>query len=743
MVITLVACADLDAYRRAAETGAVPVLGSAPNLQGFPPDTRLGAAQSPITTAAHHSFDPDRACLAVDEPACSAVGTFLARATGRRLVQTADRDWEAALDSLLLGGPLTSLTLVIPSWTSSCAVTPAWLRRVLVALRHRHAKLERVSWGILTAADPETLSLLAAKAVLQPEIARAWSRHPAVVFTTGVANGINSCVPGIDAGAEAPIQLVERTQFQSGAARSLPEQSWSLMLFSDHGRAYCGAQGYLCGARSLDTDPRAATECVNGMGCVSPADDAYVAGMAAYERVDPRRYNTPILISDCCGSGNWSDPAWDDGHPSLGFHALAGAASAVVTSDQVTFSPAGAYLDVFSAFSAARNAGEAVARLNAYRPGAAARFPYFLLGDPECVTGASRWPRWAVEVEPDTLITLAVTNTFIRTKLPPCNAKQITFVRSETPGIEVVSPWLCRDWDGDELWFFVRGPMPPEGRANILIERTPWKGVDPALVDAAIDMPARIRHWHAADPGMARRNPEIVKEVQLLRSVAEGLLRVHRTTLSMADRAQVGAPRDPGSSVDLIESAWTQAHAEVIERVRTRISPNGTWPPRIWITESLAGEAVEAACPHCGESPTLRRTYQTVLGRPRASWECVSCVLINDRASDDRIEIALEAPAQIRVGEIIEATLRLRSPADHERRLGAAAIYPDTRAHGVQSRSGVFDVDLKPGSGLALRAELALPEAPPVYHRIYLRGLVLLNGIWLLAARPFTVLPAR
>ena len=57
---------------------------------------------------------------------------------------------------------------------------------------------------------------------------------------------------------------------------------------------------------------------------------APLAGYAGRSRrkIDPRRYDSPILVLDTCGAANWGSAVWQTGIPSLGFFALAGAASA-------------------------------------------------------------------------------------------------------------------------------------------------------------------------------------------------------------------------------------------------------------------------------------------------------------------------------------------------------------------------------------------------------------------------------
>lgn len=744
---TLVLCPDLESYAVVARAGGLPILGQPALLRGLPAHTQLCTHSDWRPTACTQpQSDPTRVCFALaDEAACVAIASLLAAATGRSLVTAASDRWEAELDALLASTPLRSLTLIVPSW-SDAAATPIWLKRTLTAIRSRFAKLERVAWGILTATDATTLSVLAAKSVLAPAIATSYRPHPSLIFTTGVAQGINLCVPRLNPARPAAIELVERTQFQSGEAKQVPDRSWSLMFFSDHGRGYCGAQGFLCGARPLTADPEAPTSCVAGMECVSPRDDAYMEGMAGYAQIDPRRYDTPILISDCCGSGNWSDPAWDAGHPSLAFHALAGAPSVVVTSDQVTFGLAGGYIEVFWALAASATVGEAVARLNHCRRNAAARFPFFVLGDPECPAGTERWPDWVTTVErdPDTQsIEVGVTERFVCVELPRTETPHTSFVQCESPGAKVVHAWSCRDWEREQLWLFLRRSASAPAKLRVKIERVPSLATDPALLRAAIELPMRTRHWHAADPATARRSPEIAKEIELLERAAELVIRTHRATVQLAERATIGRASDVEMSLRVTESHWTQAHAEVVDRVRKRVSPSGTWPPRIWINASPRAEPSAVACPYCGESPTLERVYETVLGRPRRAWECVSCVLIHDQLCDDPLTLTLDASAELRLGETAAATLTIDNSAGSERRLGAVAIYPDTRAHGicVGPIDRAIEIEVGPGKITTVSVELSLPERPRVYHRFYLRALVLLDGVWSIVARPITVRP--
>jgi hypothetical protein len=407
---------------------------------------------------------------------------------------------------------------------------------------------------------------------------------------------------------------------------------------------------------------------------------------------------------------------------------------------------------VFWALAAGATVGDAVARLNHCRRNAAARFPFFVLGDPECPAGRERWPEWMSIVRrepesPDSPDSVAIEvgadlcDRFLCVEFPRAAIAQTTFVRAESPGAKVVHAWTCLDWEREQLWLFLRRKTPASASVRVIVERVPAIAVDRALLRAALELPMSSKHWRAAEPGAS---PDVAEEIKLLERAAALVIRTHRSISQLPDRATIGRADDLALTLSMAESTWTQAHAEVVDRVRQRIAPSGTWPPRIWSTAAPRAESIDVACPYCGQAPTLWRNYETVLWRPRRTWECVSCVLIDDQVADDPITLTLDASTELRLGEQRIATLTIENSAGSERRLGAVAIYPDTRAHGI--RVGPLDraveVEVPAGGRATVTVELSLPERPRVYHRFYLRALVLLDGVWSIVARPITVRPS-
>ncbi|MFV8751439.1 hypothetical protein ACNOYE_12915 [Nannocystaceae bacterium ST9] len=732
----LEACRDLADYQAAVRAWApgssIPLLGT--STLGLPDRMGSRAAISPTP-------DPTRVVLALDEPHCLASAGLLARASGRSLEVVDEQGWLAKLDALLEPGTLASLTLVAPAWNARGEPEPAWLARILAGMRERHARVRALAWGMLVATDPATLARLVGKALLQPEIIARYAGERGVVFTTGAAASDWIHLPVYDphARGEGPLTVVDDRHVVDKTSETIVARAWSMMFFKGHGRAYCALQGHLCGARPPSAAPESAlATCVLGMDCASPRDGAYRPGFPAFPRIDPRRYDTPVMVMDCCGTGNWSFPSWAEGIPSVSLLALAGAASGIITGDQVTMTRSGGYLDVLWALGSSATLGEALARLDDTRPEATARLPYFLLGDPELPAGRERWPGWFTEAPLDASrspwrASLPIDPApFVGVRLPESDLERAwtSFVRTDDRGVELRAPRLFQSTRGAALWTSLAGVDPSRATVELQIEHRRSLALPAGLVHAAARLDERLAAW---GEGLRAHAGGLRKAADRIGQLA-GKLR------GLEQRAIVGRAQDFEVAIELAERGWRDANLGVLRAAIESFAAGGLWPYRMWSVGNFVGESRAERCPYCGLAPTLLRRYFQPPEAAREQWECVQCALIQDRPAEPGPRLHFHMPDRIALGETVRAEFELDNPRGGQARVGAGMILVDGLAHGVITRPlGELDFTLAPGESFVGRFELALPEPPTIAHLYWARALILLDGEWLLASRPLRV----
>jgi hypothetical protein len=739
----LVACPDVAAYDAvvagfSAEGGAVPVFASAAELpQGFPPGTEIisfaqwqHAQPKRKSRAATTPADPSRLCISVDHPACAAVSRLL-RATGRRAaVYGNPASWEKAVRRAVAGAPLRSLTFIVPTWGDTEGhADAAWIARIIVLMRSLPRGAE-VPWGIITGADPAALSLVAAKGVLQGPIAEAYRTSLALLFSTEEAASLHTPIAKFtDISWNKPLVLMDHPQVANRTALAAVDHPLSVLLFNCHGRSYCAADGYLCAARRLEHSPaEPPASCVMGLECYGDLP-----------QIDPRRFDTPVMVLDSCGTGNWASVVWQTGVPSVAFFALAGAPSAVLTGDGIAMVRPEYYSDVLWALISARTMGEATMRLNAVRREVGVHLPYYLLGDPEIAAGAERWPEWSRDID------LRATSTdswevetgesaapFLRIRLPRTPGAgpddSIVFLRPAEPdGPEVQSYSLFSACDEQELW--IGQPDPPPPSRKLLLDRRPSPALPRGLAAQAHRLPREVLTW---------KEPHNQTVPGLLQA-AERVTKIAFWVERHAGAVSPGSPDDADLLLAVAVDGWLQAHENSLKSILT-LSPGGLWPYRLWSSHNYEGEPIPNPCPHCGLTPTIRRRYLSHPGSSRQQWECLRCEIIHDLPGEGPVPgIDFHPPERLAVGSA-GASIELHNEKGDTDLLGAGAILVEGRSNGVASSPHLFRVHVPAGTSRSYSTTLTLAEPPKVEQLYRIRSILLLNGHWMLASR---LIPVR
>jgi hypothetical protein len=304
--------------------------------------------------------DARHLCLAVDIPGVVETAGAFAAARARRLVIAGTVDWEAAVRDAITAD-LRSLTFVVPAWRGD-RLDATLLERTLRAVRRAVERSSGVAapWGILTGADPRSLSLAASEAM-------AAANAPPPQGPTAIVMSDASWLP-----AAGELRLPDGVSIGTPATLGgkLLETRWASLCFVGHGRSYCACDGWLCAARSHVGSPHVRLDgCINGYDCVDPD----------FERVDPRRYDADLMVLDTCGALNLSAATWDGGYAPVALLAAQSRALAVIASDGLT--QGGSPSDLVAALAEPTMGGVAL-RLNALRRGHNLPCAYALLGDP-------------------------------------------------------------------------------------------------------------------------------------------------------------------------------------------------------------------------------------------------------------------------------------------------------------------------------------------------------------------------
>lgn len=738
---TLVACQDTAAYEaavrilgaRVAKERVVPYLaGPTFRRLGFPAnaafqsgDELLGSSGS--VTPYGDAVDDNRVCIALETPLVAAAARLLADALRKRLVLvSADAAaWENAVRAILAAAPLSSLTFVLPAWEDRTRrASSVWIERLLALIRELHAVTARLSWGVVSAADPTLLTAMVAKTILQSEIVGRYRDASTGIFVDVDNAGVDAAFPRMNAtSGDARLERIDRSHFENGSARLAIQRPWNLMIFKGHGRTYCASEGYLCGARDLAEDPCAPLRsCVLGMQCGNPR----------YAQVDPRSFDAPVVVMDCCGAGGWASEIWEAGIPSVSFIATGGAAGAVITSDSVTMNRNGDTTDVLWALTGGATMGEATERLNSLRYGAAALLPYYLLGDPDIVAGRDRWPDWFVEAERQdaqadgSVVVRAPASAapIVSVRLPyHLNTRAETvYVESRSRPSAVLGQMIfVRDGLAD-VWV---GIANGSGEVPLRIGRARTPRIESDVLQVAIAARSRTMNWGPALAAASKRFGEAAERVVKLNQVLE-----------RNEGIAAGNEEDYGAIPVTALALWLGAHSECVEDVLA-LAHGGLWPYRLWNVGGFRARHDSAPCPACGTRPTLRRSYEAYPALHREQWECLRCDLLSDWPSVASVAptVRMSVAPSLSAGEATVVELELDNATGKERWLGAGAIVVDGTRHGIISEPRTFPVEVAAGGSFRASTTLAARDHGAIAHIYRARTLLLLNGLWFLASR--------
>lgn len=721
MKTELVFSPDGQAYARAVRESVqaassdrrlIPVIApDASALLGFPED---------VARAEHVELEPGlRFCVATNDPVARAAASLLAALGGRRLVIVEDdARWEEELAKIYAIDAVKSVAFVVPGWAGDRA-SSEWLKRTILFLRANKALAGDKPFGIITAPTPAALTQLVAKSLLEHAIARRYAAHPGYLMTTESWPKNGAPIPHYDANdPHGPLLMFDKSSFDNRDILRLTELPASLLVVSSHGRSYCAANGYLCGARALGASARSEIEsCVLGMSCADPS----------YGRIDPRRYDAPILVLDCCGAGNWAAPVWDVGHPSVGYFALAGPASAAIVSDGMTMSPEDNTLDIFWALWTSQTLGEAAARLNSVRPFASIDYPYFLLGDPEISAGQKRWKNWVSDRSLDAAgnVELAAGGALYQRVAVPApidDAQSVFVVHNGAPDALAIGTQY-RHAREHEMW--LRAPSTPL-MVNISATKSPR--LPRALLDAARSAQSIVSSW---SPAFEELKAHVVAVSGAVAGLGKQLERLE-------DKASLIYAPTVGAAVGQTMRAWSDVQLACCEHART-LAPSGLWQRAVWRSEGYQARMVDAACPLCGLAPLTERVYDSPPAPARIWSECRRCDILADRPLVAGYpSITIDAPKKIEFGKSASLTLSIQAEPS-ALWVGAGMVAIAGRDHGVVVQPASFRVWCDGATPVEQKIALELPEPPPIPHLYRLLVMTLLNNNWFWASRLVTV----
>ncbi|NWJ44377.1 MAG: hypothetical protein HXX08_00715 [Chloroflexi bacterium] len=746
----LILCPDIAAYElvisslanKAAALQFVPVLANdAKRLKGFPqnqPTLHFSEWTAPnYYEEALFGSNENRVCAVLgEEPSCMLAARYLCLATGKTLVNCRNgTDWTATLRRLVLDKNLTSLTLIFPSWRDA-KLEPGQLVEVLNFMRQPDLLpfTSSLSYGIITGTQPEVIAMQVAKAVLQPSIIKAYQASTTRVITTYYQENLNTPIPRFEEeSGQTPLQLFDYQSYQEGKTWQNLKQPFEAILFKGHGRNYCALDGLLCGARHLAENPFSSVKsCVIGMQCADPS----------FPQLDPRQFNTPVMVMDSCGTGNWAAYAWETGIPSLAFYAIAGAPSAVITEDAVTINSAIDYLDSLWALQTADTLGNATVRFNHIRRSENAIPPYFLMGDPDIPAGAARWSGWAYEFSnlqplpsrhPGGFSWVAglppLQEPFVRIQFPPHPGDNLlTFAWSPQKEVEVNS---CRFYQfGEEAEAWVTFNAPLGANTMLILERIPCPSLPKGLLEAATQLPLTFTSW---------KSPLEEAKLPLLQA-AETIIETARLLDKIKGGALASSPEHLQSMLRQAQLEWISAHASAVQ-VMLKSAPKSLWPFSLWEAYNYMPEQVATPCPHCGLAPTIVRTYQSgpVSGQVRQEIECKRCDIVQDLPLVQGYpQLNMPVPQVIRPGSAI-IELEIDNSLGEVDCLGAGAILMDRSGHGVTANPEIFTALVARGNSFKTQVTLTLDGNPPISHQYRVRALLLLNGNWFWLSRTVRV----
>lgn len=741
----IVATGNTDEYRTVLErdAAAVPILSkrAAPS-PGFPRNLHWIDYSSwrelPHEPSRQRGADQRRLCVAIGSRLCELSATLVARASGRSVVWVADQQGLSALFEKWSSAPLPdSLTWFCPLWEEPTErVTATWLREILAGMRGLAVQRELPNWGIITGLDAPALSRLAAKSVLFPNIAHDYGDEP--VFLMNVVDPPGTPSPIVP--LTWPLTRESRVfAFDNrGAALNgataedaihAVEQRWSLAIFKAHGRSYCAARGFLCGAREAEESPLAPPRsCVLGMQCASKS----------WPQIDPRRYDTPILVLDACGSGHVESHLWADGIPSIAYKAIGGAPSAIVCSDVQTENAVGDFVDLAWGLARSTRIGEALRLINAVRRDSdgSDQPRYFLLGDPELPLESEHRPQLAAPAR------LAAVGRCAQVLLPKVPGPSVrapyyevadieseqdaaVFLWAEGGTVQIQSARFFREGDRVSIWFGVEESS-REGPASIFVQVGPRLSLPAGFVAEANQIFARTMCW-APNLDPARQ----VLVAAGMRAIAAGALLSQAAMEVLTNR-----PSAFSAEINGAVAAWLDAHTEAVRAVTSRAA-GGIAPYGFWNVTEATRESAREACPYCGKRLAFEKRYRCYPLGHRRQTECLDCELINDRPEVAGFPIiTLDVPDRIGRTRAVRAILTVDARACDVDWLGSAGVTVPFAGHALAVGPESASVTVQRGELRQFEFELTRRvDLERTTHRYRVRAVVLLNGLWFLGSR--------
>lgn len=710
-MVRLIACAGLAEYAQAirlpeafgAERTVPFIDGPSFRPSGFPPDFEtvsfaeelrtMGRDASPSAEGVPNRAEDaqGRACIALNTPVLGTAAQLLSEKTGKTLTLTSEslEAWENEVRAALSRPDLASLTFVVPFWNEPTGKPdPLWLRRILVLMRAEHTVSSRLSWGIVGGVNPTQLTVAVAKSILQYEIALGYRAAPTGIFSNSEAKGLDLASSALsEEKNDGRIVRIERAHFTDGSARGATRTRWNLLLFSGHGRAYCGCDGYLCGARAFEAAPDAALRgCIRGMDCAS----------AKYAQIDPREFDAPIFVLDSCAAASWSANIWHAGSASVAFLAMAGSPGAVIASDSVTMSHMGGTTDILWALAVSATLGESVARLNAVRKEAAAEFPYFLLGDPDVQAGTRRWPSWTdgceLAVKADDVYSgrpFEGEAPFIAVSLAHPISEEITPVARIPDCPDGVLGWRTfRSWERTDLWLGVAQharTMPFE----IVLQ------VKPSLPIGFLTNLERA-YGRASSWGVE------------LAASAGHVCDAAKTLLALNKIVEIGATGVEGGSAETCEALQERAYV-------------------LWL------RALESCIEDALPVFTQRLDPSQFTGDGIQVAECASplCPLRDVQGSADTVpSFSLDVPTQVLPGEVRIASLFIDNSAGETSWLCAGALLQESEAGSTLGPTRRFSVNVPPGQTSRVAIEFVWQERAAAFAAHRLRAIMVADALW-------------
>lgn len=707
---------------------ALPILGS-----GDPISQGLLAESAGFAPPATPSVN--RVCIAIDEPVCASAARLLCRALGKHLLLCDINSWESALGASFRATDVASITIVLPAWgptpgsldakplLSAVRIARAW------AGRHRH-----VPWGILTGVTPSDLTRSVAKAILQPSILPKFEAQPAAFFDQ---DG-DSLAPMVPWWSDTSPSSLCYFHPNHSTIDDLHQHAFSLIVFSGHGRSYCACLGHLCSARGGELDPLAPIQsCILNMSCADPS----------FGRIDPRCYETPLMVLDVCGAGGLSSRFWDFHHPPLALLCAAAQASAIIASDGITQGDSA--VDILWALIRASSLGDAVSLLNQCRHRGNVPLPYFLFGDPDMAAGVERWPTLATAIEatPDfpgrecnrfSAIVPAHATALLRLQLPQPkhidtgDDKKACFVSLDRDATESITAvrWFTQLASQDEVWIATNPPL--KESTSVTVQRSDLPRLPVGLATAADSIHERTIYWSSV---ITPAVPELLDAAAVIR-------RADADIRNAAGRAVRGTPADLELAVADAVQRWIYAQARCLEQSFQLLS-QGLWPSALWSVGTFETREDGRPCPSCGQAPTIIRTYAVTAGQSRTWWECQRCQVVADSPEGvDLPDVRLDAPEthDWRHANTIRVHIdNQHGPSDL---VGAGAALISHSGHGIVPAPRIFPAHVVAGSMECVPVDLISKGPPPTPHRYGLRVMLLLNGSWFWLGRPYEVLCA-